>query len=501
MTWWTLNYLSNTRSWTHLYTVAATTQPDHLFMAWAKHKPRRHAIWRVVRGQTVFCGWQYIWDTPNILQQMNPGDTNWHYFLIYQLEPDDHIWYYLFAPDGPYGLEIQGPLIHVPPPQTFLWASKLYVGTHLKGVYYTDTFTGPGGDHPTWTQINTGLHSLKVTQLEPDPLAPEFRQYCISGDPLTRRLYVRDPAISTAWTTLLTDAQAQTLAGSPSGSMTWISTNYFFPGHLYLLFNSGFGQTGTWCLRSTDYGTTWTAHQIYNGALNYSSGNIMPSLAQGSSPYDPGTVLYASTNSYLLARTCLWRSLNHGQSWTLIVRTGAGILTPRHLVDPVEPLMPYFGLYINVANPHELYRYTPDPPAITEVDGIYHLGPIINPIGALPWVNPTDQDALTVLAANHIFTTTDYCLTWNDWGLIDQPTARLAILWENPSRLYLGKHTSATFPPLGPQNHVIYVSDDHGTHMEGKAGQHAWAVDGGGDSIPYNCGGICLQGMILLPPY
>lgn len=129
MTWWALNYLANTRSWNELYTVAGTTQDDHLYMAWAKHKPSRHAIWRNVRGKQVFCGWQYIWDTPTILEQNRPGDTPWHYFLIQQLQPEDHIWYYLYAPDGPYGREIQGPLVHIPPPEVPVPTARIWRST------------------------------------------------------------------------------------------------------------------------------------------------------------------------------------------------------------------------------------------------------------------------------------------------------------------------------------------------------------------------------------
>ncbi|GAH20032.1 unnamed protein product, partial [marine sediment metagenome] len=52
----------------------------------------------------------------------------------------------------------------------------------------------------------------------------------------------------------------------------------------------------------------------------------------------------------------------------------------------------------------------------------------------------------------------------------------------------------------GPLNHVIFVSGTHGIYMEGKAGQHPYFEDGGGDSIPYDCGGICNEGMMLFPP-
>ncbi|GAI76469.1 unnamed protein product, partial [marine sediment metagenome] len=142
--WWVLTYLNHTRSWNELYVQAWTNFPDHLSMAYAYHKPRRQGIWRVIRGKEVFCGYKYIWDTPIIVHQNRPGDTYDHIWLLQRLESDRHIWYYLFAPLGPYGLEIQGPLMHVPPPEVHLWTSRMYVGTKEKGIFYTDSFTGPG---------------------------------------------------------------------------------------------------------------------------------------------------------------------------------------------------------------------------------------------------------------------------------------------------------------------------------------------------------------------
>lgn len=113
MTWWILTYLRNDPGDTTLDVAARTSQPDHLFMAWATWKPARHPIYRTVRGKRVLCGYNYIWDTPSIHEQWQPGDTLQHDFALSGLPPGSTIWYYLFAPGGPYGNEIQGPLISV----------------------------------------------------------------------------------------------------------------------------------------------------------------------------------------------------------------------------------------------------------------------------------------------------------------------------------------------------------------------------------------------------
>lgn len=501
MNWWILTHHGDSRSLHHLFVVVRTNHPAHLYMAWDRIPPTRRPLWRTVRGTLIFCGYTYWWLDPTITQQNEPLNTFYHTFGPLTLASTDHVWYYLLSLATPSQRACQSALFHVFPPEVRTWTTKLYVGTQLKGVYYTENFTGPGGLHPTWCTVNEGLHSDVIWQLEPDPLFLAYRLYALAGAPGDRTLYVRVPSLTTSWLELLTNAAAVALTGSTSGELTWVAANAYFPGYLYVLFNSAFGDNGTWCLRSTDYGDTWTAHQLYDGTLNYHAANITASLAQGSSPHAPGTVLYASTNSYLLARTCLWRSLDHGATWTLIVRTGAGISIPRHLIDPMEPLMPYLGLYLDVDNPHELYRYTPDPPAITQVDGAHHLGPFLDPWGAILWVNPTDQAFLTALADNHLFVSIDYCLNWTDKGNIAQQVERLAILWENPDRFYLGRDVSGTPGPPHALCHVIFASEDYGATMYGKSGQWACTPTGHADSIPYNCGGICLQGIQLFPPY
>lgn len=113
MTWWILTDLANFPTSTTL-TVKATTQiSDHLFMAWSYFEPARHQIYKIVRGVILHCGWKYVWDTPSIADQLEPHDTLQHTWLLAGLTPRTTIWYYLFTPDGPYGLECQGPLVHV----------------------------------------------------------------------------------------------------------------------------------------------------------------------------------------------------------------------------------------------------------------------------------------------------------------------------------------------------------------------------------------------------
>ncbi len=499
--WWVLTYLNHTRSWNELYVCAWTNFPDHLWMAYAFHKPRRKAIWKVIRGKQVFCGYKYIWDTPIIVEQNWPGDTSDHVWLLQNLESDVHIWYYLFAPLGPYGLEIQGPLMHVPPPEIHLWTEKMYVGTNFKGVFYTDSFSGPGGPPPVWRPSNGGLYSLHIWQLEPDPLGVQYRHYALAGDPGERILYHRVPPVSPAWLPLLTGPQSRALSGLSGGTMWWLATNINHPGYLYLLV-SGFvnGQNCARLLRSPDYGATWTKSDIHDGFV-YGVGNLSTGILQGSSPHPAGDVIYATVNHEWGGRSYIHRSYDNAETFTQGGYTGLMLHPCRCLVDPTDQSIVYMGGYGIGYFPMQLFRSASHGGVWVNISDTEKLGTYIYANRANLWIDPTNHEFLRVLQDNHIWESPNSGLTWEDWGATQIYSRRHTALWENPDRLYLARDTSGSGPPPSPLNHVIFVSDTHGIYMEGKAGAHAYFPDGGGDSIPYNCGGVCLQGIMLFPPY
>jgi len=115
------------------------------------------------------------------------------------------------------------------------------------------------------------------------------------------------------------------------------------------------------------------------------------------------------------------------------------------------------------------------------------------------WVNPSDHHSALLIQNDMIHTTSDYGLTWPDHGPLAYTAEQLTILWENPHNLCLARVASAPAPPSLLSQHVIFTSTDYGATMEGKAGANCHLPDGAGDSIPYNCGGISEQGIIILP--
>ena len=139
--WWVLTSLQKLPTSHSLRIYASTNIADHLSMAWAYHCPSRKPIYIRVRGTLKQCGYKYIWDTPNIEDQTEPSDTLSHSWLLETLTSGATIWFYLWAPAGPYGLEIQSPLF-------FVRLTKIMVPTAR--VYRNTALTIPNN---TWTVV------------------------------------------------------------------------------------------------------------------------------------------------------------------------------------------------------------------------------------------------------------------------------------------------------------------------------------------------------------
>lgn len=501
MSVWVLTFLKNSRSYSTLVTWATTNTRHHFFMAWSRYKPTKKLIWKTVRGKVILCGWRWVWDTPNIDEQLLPGDTHQHNWRFIHLAPDDHFWYYLFTRDGPYGQEIQGPLVHVPPFLPFYWTARMYVATNLKGIFYTNTFSGPGGAPPIWYTVNGGLFSLKIKQLCADPLGAEYGQYAIAGDPGDHILYRRWPSLSPAWIPILTNDQAEDLTGTTGGNFRWVTTTVNRPAYVYLLFTGTIATRHTWLFRSPDYGATWTVHSIYLGTYNYNAGNLSIGILSGSSPHPPGDVIYATLNCYIGGRSYIFFSSDNGDTWSAEDFTGVMQNVLRCLVDPTDQSIVYMGGFGAAHFPRQLFRSADHGTTMVNISDTEDQVIAITPYPGNLWIDPSLHQSLRVLQANHVWTTPDSGANWTDHGETEHPVTRHLELWENPTRLYLARDTSPPGYPFPDTPHVIFVSDNEGATMEGKGGPNTWHFEGMGDSIPYNCGGVSLQGILPLPPY
>lgn len=500
MTWWTLTAQYHNRHVSHLNVHARTNREDHLFMYWAMYKPARHPIYRRTRGVTRLCGYKYIWDSPRVEEQLQSDDTLAHSFRVENISPLRHIWYYLGAPGGPYGLQIQGPLTHVPPTTVDPWPATCYIGTKEKGVYYTESFSGPGQPQPFWTIRNLGLTSLKVWQLCPDPWDPAGRHYAITGDAGDRTVYRRQPIQTTNWVPILTHAQALALTGATDGEICWIAANSNIHDEIYVLFNSIIEDAGTWCIHSFTGGATWNAFQISAGIFNRSAGNISVGIEKGNSPHPPGFVLYCTINTGVGNSHHIMLSTNRGLSWAVQDSLGTSLTTQKCQVDPTDQATVYMGVLISVPEFDELHRSTEHGANMTEVDQAHHLGIRIHPQSRPMWIHYSDPSEARVLTQLHVWQTTDSCASWTDHGALEYPAQVMHIFSAYPNNLFLARDTSVPSPPPPPMPHVLFISTDEGITMEGKAGDHPGAEDGAGDSIPYNCGGVAHEGIMFTQP-
>lgn len=171
--WWVLTRQTHAAAPTALDVFAITTVADHLFMAWQYYRPARHPIYKTVRGLRVICGYKWRWVDPHIAEQAEPEDSIRHSFHISNLIPEREIWWYLWAPDGPYGLEIQGPLSYVrlpplhPPPEI----TDAPINWNIPGriIRCGNRYTFWTND--TWYALIPTINELTIWRLEDDTFA------------------------------------------------------------------------------------------------------------------------------------------------------------------------------------------------------------------------------------------------------------------------------------------------------------------------------------------
>lgn len=496
---WTIVGTGHEIGFTSLSVYASTSVADHLFMSWAYHKPIQREIWRIVRGKRVFCGHKYIWDTPNIEEQDEWGDTLVHRFHLLGLPTGTDIWYYLHSPQLPSIYECQGPLMHVILLQVPTWSYRMFCATRFKGMFRTKNFSGPGGGHPTWVTDNDGLPDPDIRQACPDPFDPYHRRFVVGLSHVYRmdNLFLDEPSLATR---VLSQAQAIALTGSPGGLILWIAGNANHQGHFYALFRADVGSTGIWCLKTTDYGESWTAHNIDATIWSFNAGNIMAGDLQGESPYPAGDVLYASLDVGVGGNLVVARSLDEGETWAHAPAepVGDGLYEPRLHVDPADQGIVYVS---GGTGGVDLWRSVNHGATWSLIDDGNHLRIVISPganIGTMV-TRRIDSDEIRVLSDLHLWKSSDFGIIWRDQAQCQYPTRLLHVGQDSYDYLYLGRTVNAANDPTLFRAHVIFVSIDEGSNMFGKSGAHAFQDDGGGDSIPWNCGGVAQQGILSLP--
>lgn len=410
-----------------------------------------------------------------------------------------------YPPEEPPIPPPEPPPIPEPPLPGGDWRPLDYVGTTIKGLYRTNNLTGPGGAHPTWVPDNVGLAPTTITQLVPDPWDVAHRRFAIAGEEVWRHYNAVTGAAGT-WTKVLSKAQvaAVTSISESSAVLHWVEGNINKQGYFYVLvggYNVGLTNAYVYCFRTPDYGASWTPLLIDSGVTVRPDdiGNIAAGALQGSSPYPAGDVLYATWLRSTLGNPEVSVSLNNGDTWTTYSLLGFSVWNPQVYRDPSDQSIAYVGVFGVIGDQYDLYRSVAHGVGFVEVDGAKELAigtgviegsmrVLIDNNNKMYLIPGHDIDAR---GAGHLFKSIDFTASWTDLGDLGHGPElnQLSIVMDAPTKLYFGRRVAG-------DSHVIYISDDEGQTLWGKAGANCGLADGGGDSIPFNCGGVAYNGII-----
>jgi len=383
----------------------------------------------------------------------------------------------------------------IPPLPAGAWCQEVYILTKDFGVFHTTDFvTVPEyiDGVPTWTAINTGLTLVGTDGLgfRGDPWEPDNRQYCLMTDGLYRRVAAGN------WVSILTRVAAMALCGGDSLANSYfghngLDTSINQEGHVAVVFVAGHTSLG-WrnhYIVSGDYGATWTALPITGWiATGCEVGSLTMGAYQGNSIHGPGQAIYCGGE--LGIATHLYYSTDGGQNWGSI-SLGGGAWWPHILVDPNDQSRVFVGCRDGVG-PWNVYVSLDHGATISQYDGnaledlgfaspYYHLSVGMDP-----------RRTVRVGAASgrqHMHMTRDDGVSW------DEPTPQfsadslaVSLVQDAVDKLYLMRLANAGAPEAW---HTIWASENEARIMVPKAGANcAIAGTGGGDSIPFDCGGL-----------
>jgi len=265
-------------------------------------------------------------------------------------------------------------------------------------------------------------------------------------------------------------------------------------GVLFNTTNMAHTQVKLVLLYSTDFGATWNESIIedWNISARTTTYSLTVGAYKGSSPYDAGQVMYCGVD----ASPRLAITTDGGASWAYGALLGAGSFVGHVLVDPSDQSRVFVGMRDGVGPWHVVVSLDHGA-TINDYDTnasenlgypatavYYHLSV------AMDERKMVRVGARTGLA--HIHTTTD------DGGSWEEPTPQysstslgISLVQDSPWNLYLLRQLSGDLASVPETCHVVFASNDEGRTMTLKAGANACTIDtGGGDSIPYNCGGV-----------
>lgn len=358
--------------------------------------------------------------------------------------------------------------------------TQAFIATATKGVFYCSDIVLYNDSIPVWSSIGTNLDA--IDDFDYDHYNPKSLQICRSGT----TTYLRRPYINgDNWSSILTTATMNTVTGKSPDSWDFGGIAYNSAlKEIYVQARTVTGGLGyeIYFFYSVNYGASWSAVELYSSGLGQARdcGDIKVSLVSGT--YDKGNTIYVTYQSGLTSNGVIAISTNAGRTWSSGVSLGLGGWTAAVVDDPTVQGNCYTGKDTGGV---DLYRYTGHSlSGGTEIDGVLELGISWNNLRNL-WACKETSNILYVTKDTALWHTLNAGSTWNDEIL--EVDIR-SIDGTNQHRILLGKNDSGHTDYYN--YHTVYATFDSGITIWYKDGANYMEADGGGDSIPYNNGGI-----------
>jgi len=366
----------------------------------------------------------------------------------------------------------------------------VYLATASKGLYRSTDFTFDDSADPTWERVGQkmGIAEFAVDRSNPD----EF-QAARSGN----AIYVRRPSHygDDDWHSVLTKAEAETVVGQSLHGIKWVEINPQKTGHMYIIASTGinnFPGKPVYMMRSKDFGASWDATVIADGAIR-AYGGIWAGNTGGS--YEGGEVLYASLCMGGGGSANIYYSVNEGDTWNYKASLGSSVWLGRLMVDPTNQDITYAGKDANGPN---LVQATTVNGGFTEIDGGYQAGIAISHTIASGWVSGLDGLSVRTYRNGNLYYSGDGGYFWEQRAGPFTTVRAIYCSDVNPSNIAVVKFGDAD---VGDDWNVLKVSSDTGKAWVNKSGINAYkSGDAAEDSVPYDCGGAAENGLFIFIP-
>lgn len=353
-----------------------------------------------------------------------------------------------------------------------------------------------GSSVPVWEHVG---QTMAISEFSLDLNTPDELQACRSGD----SIYLRRPTHygHDNWVEVYTLAQAiAQFAGSGEPDFKdfrWVELNSATgkEGHLYTMgvteYNSARGRI--YCLKSIDYGANWTRARIAGNPCR-SSGGIWAGRVTGN-------VMYATYNYGLSSIAWVGYSTNEGASWSDKDDLDVSVWVGRAMIDPSAEAISFTGKDINGPN---LAKATTVAGAYTKVKD--DAGIAINYGYGGGWISAQNGNYVRTIRESILYYSDESGAadTWNSNGVTnvgDGASFERAMWGHDKKPWQVGIASPVGISAPSANYHLLKSTQDNGGTWYDKGGANVSTADtGGGDSIPYNCGGVAENGVYLIIP-